>query len=238
MRKAPSHRRRKRLSATDRRRLILQGAIELFSERGFRATRVKDVAERVGTSDALVFQHFPTKRELYDALLDELCSRRHFTDIEHTLYYEPEYDLEEVLTRLSIWVLEESEREPAWLRLILYAALEHDDTAPRLLQEHFQRIVDYVAYEIGEGQREGRFRPQDPARVSRIFVAGLIGLGVVRAVAGDPHYRDDSIKDLASTHVQVLLQGLRTGSCATGGGSPHSDICAPPGHPKRGKQEN
>ncbi|MHB1585920.1 MAG: TetR/AcrR family transcriptional regulator [Acidiferrobacteraceae bacterium] len=207
--------RRKRLSADDRRRLILQGAIELFSERGFRATRVKDLAERVGTSDALVFQHFPTKRELYDALLDELCSRRHFTDIEHTLYYAPDYDVAEVLTRLAAWVLEESEREPAWLRLILYAALEQDNTAPRLMHEHFQRIIDYVAYEIEEGQKDGRFQAGDPGRNARIFMAGLMGMGIARNVARDSGYRSDSIEALAATHVEVFLRGLKTGSCAS-----------------------
>src|SRR3990172_8033145 len=120
---------RKRLSAEDRRRLIVHAAIELFAQRGFRDTRVVDIAEKVGTSDALVFQHFPTKRELYDAILDEMCARGHFTEIEELLYYSEGYDLTDVLTLLSAWVLEQTDREPAWLRLILYAALEEDDAA-------------------------------------------------------------------------------------------------------------
>ncbi|MEK7206399.1 MAG: helix-turn-helix domain-containing protein, partial [Pseudomonadota bacterium] len=84
---------RERLSAEQRRDLIVRKAIELFAQQGFRATRVKDIADRVGTSDALVFQHFPTKRDLYSAMLDELCARRHFTEVEQLLYYSPEYDL-------------------------------------------------------------------------------------------------------------------------------------------------
>ncbi len=199
---------RKRLSAEDRRKLIVQTAIELFSERGFRATRVMDIAEKVGTSDALVFQHFPTKRDLYDAILDEICTRRHFTEIEELLYYTEGYDLADVLTRLSAWVLSETEREPAWLRLILYAALEGNDAAPQLLDEHFRRIVDYVAFEIAEAQEKGHFRAGDPQRYARVFFAGLLGLATMRTIARDATFCSDNIDVVAATHVSVFLGGV------------------------------
>jgi AcrR family transcriptional regulator len=199
---------RKRLSAEDRRRLIVRAAIDLFAQRGFRDTRVVDIAEKVGTSDALVFQHFPTKRELYDAILDEMCARRHFTEIEELLYYAEGYDLADVLTRLSAWVLEQTDREPAWLRLILYAALEEDDAAPQLMDEHFRRIVDYVAFEIAEVQAKGRFRAGDPQRYAREFFAGLLGLATMRSVARDAAYRDDDLRAVAATHVSVFLGGV------------------------------
>lgn len=201
---------RTRLTAEARRELIVRKAIALFAEQGFRATRVKDIADKVGTSDALVFQHFPTKRELYDAILEELCARKHFTEVEQLLYYEPEYDLEDVLTRLSAWVLERTETGPAWLRLILYAALEQDDATADLTREHFQRIIDYVAYEIAEGQAAGRFRPGDPKSYARSFFAGLLGLSVMRTVVRDSDYANDETRSAAATHVTLFLKGLQT----------------------------
>jgi len=199
---------RERLSAEQRRDLIVRKAIELFAQQGFRATRVKDIADRVGTSDALVFQHFPTKRDLYSAMLDELCARRHFTEVEQLLYYAPEYDLEDVLTRLSAWVLEQTEAEPAWLRLILYAALEQDDSVSDLAEEHFQRIIDYVAYEITEGQAAGRFRSGEAKAYARSFFSGLLGLGLMRTVVRDADFRHDDARAAAATHVTLFLRGL------------------------------
>ena len=201
---------RKRLTAEERRKLIVGQAIALFAEQGFRATRVKDIADKVGTSDALVFQHFPTKRDLYDAILDELCARRHFTEVEQLLYYEPQYDVEDVLTRLSVWVLDRTETEPAWLRLILYAALEQDDATADLTREHFQRIIDYVAYEIAEGQAIGRFRPGEPKSYARSFFAGLLGLSTLRSVVRDSDYALDDARSAAATHVALFLKGLQT----------------------------
>lgn len=199
---------RARLSSEERRDLIVSKAIELFARQGFRATRVKDIAEAVGTSDALVFQHFPTKRELYDALLGKLCTRKHFTEVEQVLYFTPEYDLEDVLTKLSAWVLEQTESNPAWLRLILYAALERDEAVDELTDEHFQRIIEYVAYEIAEGQAAGRFRAGDPKAYARSFFAGLLGLNVMRTVVRNADYARDETRRAAANHVAIFLSGL------------------------------
>jgi TetR/AcrR family transcriptional regulator len=47
----------------------LDAAEALFAERGFDATRLEDVAERVGIRRASIVYHFRDKRELYDAVL-------------------------------------------------------------------------------------------------------------------------------------------------------------------------
>jgi TetR/AcrR family transcriptional regulator len=52
------------------RALILDSAEALFAERGFDATRLEDVAERVGIRRASIVYHFRDKRELYDAVLE------------------------------------------------------------------------------------------------------------------------------------------------------------------------
>lgn len=203
---------RKRLTAEERRDLIVRKAIALFARQGFRATRIKDIADAVGTSDALVFQHFPTKRELYDAILEQLCARKHFTEVEQLLYYAPEYDLEDVLTKLSAWVLEQTEADPAWLRLILYAALERDEAVDELTEEHFERIVEYVAYEIAEGQATGRFCAGDARAYARSFFAGLLGLSVMRSVVRHPDFAGDETRRAAATHVAIFLRGLEKSS--------------------------
>jgi TetR/AcrR family transcriptional regulator len=51
---------------------ILDAAEAIFAERGFAATRLEDVAERVGIRRASIVYYFKDKRELYDAVLDEV----------------------------------------------------------------------------------------------------------------------------------------------------------------------
>jgi AcrR family transcriptional regulator len=58
------------MSAADRREVILDAARYAFAERGYHETSLDSVAERVGVSKALLYEHFSSKRELYVAMLE------------------------------------------------------------------------------------------------------------------------------------------------------------------------
>src|SRR5499426_3640665 len=58
------------MRAEDRRRQIVEVAAELFSQRGFNGTTTKEIAERAGVSQAIIFRHFPSKEAIYSAILD------------------------------------------------------------------------------------------------------------------------------------------------------------------------
>ena len=62
----------RRLSSDERRELILKAARRVFAENGFRGTTTKALAGAAGVSEALLFQHFPTKEALYTAMLSAL----------------------------------------------------------------------------------------------------------------------------------------------------------------------
>lgn len=61
--------RRRRMSAADRREVILDAALEEFSLSGFHETSLEGVADRAGISKALIYEHFASKRDLHGALL-------------------------------------------------------------------------------------------------------------------------------------------------------------------------
>src|ERR1700691_4013023 len=60
-----------RLPRHERRRQLLDAALELFGTRGYPAAAMDEIAERAGVSKPVLYQHFPGKLELYLALLDE-----------------------------------------------------------------------------------------------------------------------------------------------------------------------
>ncbi len=49
---------------------ILDAAEQLFAQRGFAGTAVRDIAATVGLNPASLYNHFPGKQELYEAVLD------------------------------------------------------------------------------------------------------------------------------------------------------------------------
>ena len=53
------------------RRQVLDTALQLFSQQGYRATSVRDIADRAGVSTGNLYHHFPDKETIFNALLDE-----------------------------------------------------------------------------------------------------------------------------------------------------------------------
>ena len=68
---------RRRLPAAQRRAEIERAATELFAERGYAGTGMDDIARQAGVSAPVVYDHFPSKRELHRHLLEA-----HFADLQ------------------------------------------------------------------------------------------------------------------------------------------------------------
>jgi AcrR family transcriptional regulator len=67
---------RERLNAASRRELVEASAGEVFAERGYRGGSIAEIARRAGVSAPVVYDHFPSKAELYRHLLE-----RHFAEL-------------------------------------------------------------------------------------------------------------------------------------------------------------
>ena len=64
-----------RLPRRERRAQLLASALEVFVAQGYHAAAMDDIAERAGVSKPVLYQHFPSKLELYLALLDTACDQ-------------------------------------------------------------------------------------------------------------------------------------------------------------------
>lgn len=64
-----------RLPAAERRRQILDVALEVFARKGYHDASMNDVAEAAGVTKPVLYQHFGSKRALYLELLRELGER-------------------------------------------------------------------------------------------------------------------------------------------------------------------
>jgi AcrR family transcriptional regulator len=63
----------RRLTADQRRHQLFAVAIELFAQRGYRATTMDDIADAAGVTKPLLYQHFSSKRALYLELVDSIA---------------------------------------------------------------------------------------------------------------------------------------------------------------------
>ena len=65
----------KLLKRPERRRTLVAAAARAFAQNGFAATSLDDVATEAGVSRVLIYRHFDSKSELYQAALDEVAGQ-------------------------------------------------------------------------------------------------------------------------------------------------------------------
>lgn len=60
---------------TDTRDRIRDIALDLFTNRGYDGTSLREIAERIGVTKSAVYYHFRTKEEILDSLVEDFLSR-------------------------------------------------------------------------------------------------------------------------------------------------------------------
>jgi AcrR family transcriptional regulator len=65
----------RRLPRVQRREQMLTAATEAFARNGFAATSLDDIAAEAGVTRVILYRHFDSKTDLYQAVLDRMCAR-------------------------------------------------------------------------------------------------------------------------------------------------------------------
>jgi AcrR family transcriptional regulator len=65
----------RQLPRAQRREQILTAATEAFARSGFAATGLDDIASEAGVTRVILYRHFDSKSDLYQAVLDRMCAR-------------------------------------------------------------------------------------------------------------------------------------------------------------------
>lgn len=64
-----------RLPRAERREQILAAATEAFARSGFAATSLDNIGAQAGVTRVILYRHFDSKTDLYQAVLDRMCAR-------------------------------------------------------------------------------------------------------------------------------------------------------------------
>jgi AcrR family transcriptional regulator len=159
---APAHarrpgRRRPQARGVVTRKRLLAEAERRFGEHGYETTSMNEIAEAAGVGVGTLYHHFPDKRALLLALIDDWgdreVSRRRPDSIERYLGDDPRAAIFEDLKADA-----ERLRRDGGFRLMLLQLAERDPDVRqrlhRIRQVARERLRDLVAY----GQKRGRYR--------------------------------------------------------------------------------
>src|ERR1700738_793128 len=164
-----------RMAGDERRLQILRIAMRLFSQRGFRGTTTKEIAVPAGVSEAMVFRHFATKKELYSAILDQkACLHDTMDPIQVVAQAIARKDDRAVFEGLALDALDQHDCDPEFHRLLLHSALEEHELAQMFWEKFVTRVYRILGSYIRERQRDGAIIDVQPLVIVRAFVGMVI----------------------------------------------------------------
>jgi AcrR family transcriptional regulator len=196
-----------RLRAADRREQILTVATALFARQGFKGTTTKEIASRAGVTEALIFRHFPTKENLYWAVIENKIQDNSPRARMQARLAAKGTDAE-ILHGLAIDILERRAKDQTLSRLLLYSALEKHSLSHRFFRAFVSGYYGVLAEYIARRTSDGIFRPVDPVLAARGFLGMIIYHSWVQELFGGKRYEKLSVQQVSRTLVDVWLQGV------------------------------
>ncbi|RMH35226.1 MAG: TetR/AcrR family transcriptional regulator [Nitrospirae bacterium] len=193
-----------RVSASQRKASIIAAATRLFASKGFYGTKTREIAECAGVSEALIFKHFPTKRDLYKAILAAqspvpglLAEVRALADRRDDVA---------VLTHIAQTIVTKAP-DLAFMRLMLFSALEEPELSTMFFRQHVRLFYDFLSSYIHQRIREKAFVRVDPLLAARAFMGMLIYHRMLSHLFQMPVARTP--RSIVRTLVRIFVEGLR-----------------------------
>ncbi|MEM8570695.1 MAG: TetR/AcrR family transcriptional regulator [Pseudomonadota bacterium] len=152
--------------------MILQAALEEFSEMGHSGARVDRIAERAGVSKPMIYDHFGDKDGIYAAALREAYVQ--IREGEAELHLDAQHP-EEAVRTLVRFSLEHFREKPWFIRMLNTENLRGGDTI-RKMQDvaGIQSILlDQLREILDQGARQGLFRADVDPVDFYIYIASL-----------------------------------------------------------------
>ncbi|UST88988.1 TetR/AcrR family transcriptional regulator [Pseudomonas siliginis] len=146
---------------TDRKReAIIQAAISEFRAHGFEITSMDKIAATAGVSKRTVYNHFPSKEELFAEILNQLWAR---IIAEPSVRYDREQPLHEQL-RLMLREKVQMMADENFLtlaRVAIAATIHSPERAQNMIERMGEREEGLTVW-IRAAQADGRLKPVDP----------------------------------------------------------------------------
>ena len=159
------------MKSEERRAAIVQSAIHLFAEKGFRGTTTRELAAASGVTEPVLYQHFSAKHDLYSAILEAKAGETSARGTELVRLAKGTDD-RAFFSLLGDLILERYEKDPELTRLIFFSCLERHELSDLFFERQLQEFYRIVSSYIRRRSRAGAFRKVNPEIAAR----GLVGM--------------------------------------------------------------
>ena len=159
---------------------VLSAAIAVFSRKGFAAAAVHEIATAAGISTGLMYRHYASKEELFQALVNQAALG--MLEVAQLFQRDlPPRQLIEAFAQEFLTDLANGD-EFAQLLALMTQVFMMEDAAPKVeqLTAANQVLLEATTRLIQKGQWLGQFKAGDPEVMAAYYFATIQGLGILK----------------------------------------------------------
>lgn len=190
---------------------LLEAALALFVEKGFAATRAEEVAQRAGVSKGTLYLYYPSKEELFKAVVRQNLSALIAEGME--LVQQHAGNSSSLLALLlRTWWERIGNTPAAGIHKIVLSEVRN---FPELAQFYTDEVIvpadELFCSCVRRGIASGEFRPMPPHEVATALMAPVIFMALHRHSFGACPVNNGVEIDPAmvlQTHLELVLRGL------------------------------
>jgi len=184
-----------------RRQEIVREAAKVFEEKGFEATTLNDIAERLGTDRASLYYYVGSKEELLHEIVRQVLA-------------EPGTPSEKIERLIEYMILSFDRNYPhmyVYVEDLARISRQESDWARDVVKKT-KRFESIVVQILDDGRKDGTFRSDLPNHISALALFGMINWTHRWYKPGSAH----SAKEIAETFCALFLDGYRNPPPASG----------------------
>jgi AcrR family transcriptional regulator len=193
---------------------IVDAALALFTERGFAATRLEDVAARAGIGKGTIYLYFPTKEDLFRAVVRQRLVPN-LDAIEGMIAGHGGSNAEllgTIIARAQQLITSDTAAIP---KLVLAESGNFPAIARLYAEEVAKRGVAILEQVFARGIASGEFRPLDPHCLVPLFTGPLLQMALWQQSLGRHTDIQFDPAKVIETHISVFLRGIAAGGDAS-----------------------
>lgn len=197
----------KRKSKVKRRSQILKAALEVFTQKGYAAATVPEIAQAAEVAAGTIYLYYPSKRELFVAVIKNLIIT---TPLLKLLDKIPQGNLETVLKDI-LKDRFDLVKNPVFARLpsLMGEVIRDPELKELWLKEFIQNFLGRIEMGSRIMSPANKYREIEPAVAVRAVGGMIIGFMLLRVAEGDTSPLNKMKREkIAEDIVNLLLHGL------------------------------
>jgi AcrR family transcriptional regulator len=189
-----------------RREQILDAAVEVFGLKGFAGANVTDIARAAGIAKGTIYLYFPSKEEVFTAILSE----RSFIPILSDLLQEQQ-PLEVTLRKVAESYMQYLEANLTFFRLAITDAFHFPEHARQIYREIILKGNQALADFLDEQSKAGILRPlQSPFLTARAFMGLLMTYTLSQEILGGKEISPIQHEEWIQEALSIFLEGVNS----------------------------